>query len=881
MWFRKRSDQDFAEEIESHVQLETDRLIAEGVAPADARSAAARAFGNRTAARERFHESRGGVLLEQLLQDLRYAARAMRRTPWFALVATLCLAVGISVNTAAFSVLNAVMFRDYPGVVRQREITAVRIGQDTRWGRSSPEYASLVDWELLRTGMPAFSGIAAFTNLQLSASVKGEPQAVRGALVSNGYFDVLGTRPALGRFMTAQDDARDIEQAVVISHAWWKRTFGQSPDVIGQVVTIGTRFFTIIGVAPEGFFGLYPGEVIDPDLGAAELFVPLAAAPHLRAGMATPESPPSQVVEDRWLQVFGRLKPGATLADAQHQAGAVATQLAAAYPVERKNAYAQVSTGGDRAKDAVEMVSAMVFVMAVPVILLLVACANLANQLLARAIQRAREIAVRLSLGATRGRVVRQLLAETALLALMASALGVLFARWLLDGLRAWFIALPFRIPIDGRVLLFTIALALVTALAFGLTPALRATRTDLIGALKDGSTGAGYRRSRLRSALVVVQIAASLGLIAVSTVFVQAAHRPASTALDELANRALLVSMNLDLLAFDSVTGRAYQRAVLDRLGHLPGVAAAGFAPFGMFDMLSGVPISEPGQDPSEPRYDDLAEVSGDWFDATNTRALRGRLFSAAERAGRPTVAVVDEAFVRRNWAGTEPLGRTLRIGADSVATVVTVIGVVPERREVSFREAEGVVFIPGNRAYNPRTYFYIRTFGDATPLIGPIRAAIRAHDSRVPILCVRTFEDASAKEVASLTMLASGLASLGTVAFALAALGLFGVLSFIVAQRRHEIGIRVALGARRVDVTWMVLREALGLGAGGVLIGGMLAVATVTMLRALIHGLQPLDLPVFGAMSAAMVMVALIASALPARRAASVDPMTALRVE
>lgn len=881
MGFRRRPDQDFAEEIQAHLELETDRLIATGMDPAHARDAAARAFGNRTAARERFHESRTPVLLEQLIQDLRYAARAMRRTPGFAAVATLCLAVGISVNTAAFSVLNAVMFRDYPGVVRQREIATVRIGQDTRWGRSSPEYASLVDWDVLRTGIPAFSGIGAFTNLQFSVSVAGEPQAVRGALVSNGFFDVLGTRPATGRFMTERDDPREVEPGVVISYAWWKRRYDLRPDVIGQVVTIGTRFFTIIGVAPEGFFGLYPGEVIDPDIGAAELFVPLAAAPHLRAGMPTSEGPPGAVLDDRWLQVFGRLKPGATLAEAQHQAGAVAVQLAAAYPVERRNAYAEVRIGGDRAKDVTEMVSAMVFVMAVPVILLLVACANLANQLLARAIQRGREIAVRLSLGATRARVVRQLLAETALLALMASALGIVLARWLLDGLRAWFIALPFRIPIDGRVLAFTIALAMVTALAFGLTPALRATRTDLTGALKDGASGGGYRRSRLRSALVVVQIAASLGLIAVSTVFVQAARRPASTALDALANRALLVSMNLDLLAFDSVTGRAYQRQVLVRLGHLPGVASAGLAPFGMFDMLSGEPITEPGQDPSEPRYDDLAQVSGEWFEATNTRPIRGRLFSAAERAGRPTVAVVDEAFVRRHWEGIEPLGRTLRIGADSIATVVTVIGVVPERREVAFREAEGVVFIPGNRSYNPRTYFYVRTVGDATPMIVSIREAIREIDPRVPVLWIRTFEDAAAKEVAALTMLASGLASLGAVGFALAALGLFGVLSFIVAQRRYEIGIRVALGARRLDVTWMVLREALGLGAGGVIVGAGLAVASVTMLRALIHGLTPLDLPVFAAMSGAMVIVALIASVLPARRAASVDPMTALRTE
>jgi predicted permease len=879
MWFWKRTEQDFADEISAHLDIETDRLIATGMAPADARAAATRAFGNTTAAQERFHESRGLVLMEQVLQDLRYAVRSMRHAPGFAIVAILCLAVGISVNTAAFSVLNAVMFRDFPGVVRQQELASVLIGQETKWGRSSPEYASVVDWETLRSGMSAFSGIAAFNNLQLSVrvGVGTEPQAVRGDLVSNNFFDVLGTRPAAGRFMTARDDLRDLERVVVISHGYWKRTFDARLDIVGQVVTIGTRVFTIIGVAPEGFFGLYAGEVVDPDIGAPQVFIPVEAAPFLRA--RSPATTSAASLDDRWLQVFGRLRPGVTLAEAEAQANGVAARLAAEYPVARKRAFAVLRAGGDRAKDVAEAISAMLFVMAVPAIILLVACANLANQLLARAIERGREIAMRLSLGATRARVMRQLLIETALLAIVASGVGVVLARWLLDALRVWFVAIPFRIAIDARVLAFTIGLAVVTALAFGLAPALRATRTDLASALKDGPSG-GYRRSRLRNGLVVAQIAASLALIAVSSVFVQATQRPPS-GLDAIANRALLVSVNLDLLGFDSVAGRAYQTLVLERLGHLPGVAAAGMAPFAMFDMLGGEPVTQPGQDASNPRYFDLAEVSGAWFDATNTRPVRGRLFSAAERAGPPAVAIVDEVFARRFFGATDAIGRTLRIGADSAATVVTVVGVVPERQEVAFRQAEGVVFIPGTRHYNPRTYFYVRTNADADPMIAAVRQVVAVVDTRVPILWVRTLDDVAAREVAEMTMLASGLRSLGTVALALAALGLFGVLSFIVARRRYEIGIRVALGAQRIDVTWMVLRQALGLGTWGVVVGALIALVAVALLRAVIHGLQPLDLLAFGAMSVTMVLVALIASAVPARRAASVDPMTALRAD
>ncbi len=879
MWFRKRSDQDFAEEIAAHLEIETDRLMATGMSLQDARAAAARAFGNRTTARERFHESRVRVPMEQLTQDVRYAARAMRRTPGFAVVATLCLTIGISVNTAAFSFLNTVMFRDFPGVVRQNDLASVRIGWETRWGRSSPEYASIVDWEMLRSNLPAFSGIAAFNNLQLSVRVDGEPQAVRGDLVSNSFFDVLGTRPAVGRFMSVKDDARDVDQMVVISYRFWKRAFAGRPDIVGQVVTIGTRSFTVIGVAPEGFFGLYPGEVIDPDIGAPELFVPLAAARFLRTESAT--STTTAALDDRWLQVFGRLREGASLAEAEAQANAVAARIAAAYPVERKNAFAVVRAGGDRAKDTAEMISAMLFVMAVPAVILLVACANLANQLLARSIQRSREIGVRLSIGATRARVVRQLLVESALLAITASAIGIVLARWLLDAIRAWVLALPFRIAIDVRVLLFTIGLALVTALAFGLAPALRATRSDLTSALKDGAPGSGYRRSRLRNALVVVQIAASLAMIAVSSVFVRVAQRPPSASLDGLAHRSLLVSVNLDLLGFDSLTGRVYQSRVLERLSHLPGVAAAGMAPFAMFDMLGGHPITEPGQDTSNAWFYDVAEVSGAWFDATNNRPVRGRLFSDAELVRLPSVAVVDEEFARRFWGASEPLGKTLRIGADSSARFLTVVGVIPTRQEAMFRQPEGLVVIPGTAQYNGRAFFYVRTVSSSESMLAGVREAVRIIDPRVPILWVRTLEDVGAHDVAPLTMLASGLASLGSVALALATLGLFGVLSFIVAQRRYEIGVRIALGARRFDVAWMVARQALGLSAVGIVAGTLLAVAVVTLLRALIHGLQPLNLLSFGTMAGTMVIVALLASAVPARRAASVDPMKTLRTE
>jgi predicted permease len=879
MRLRKRSDQDFAEEIQAHLELETDRLIAGGMTPDDARAAAERAFGNRTAARERFHESRAWMPLEQLAQDCRYAVRSMRRTPGFALIATLILAIGIGVNTAAFSVLNAFMFRDFPGVVERDRLGGLFLGRDTEWGRSSAGPMSVIDWAALRAGVPAFSGLAAYGLLPLSVRIGEEPQAVRAHLVSAGFFDVLGARPAAGRFFGAGDDPRRLEQVAVISHRFWQRNFDGSPEVVGRVITIGTRSFTIVGVASAGFFGVSPGEIVDPDLGAPELFVPLDAARYLRPESASTD--PTLVLSDRWLMVFGRLAPTATFEQVQVQANAVAARLAAAYPEQRSNSFATLDAGVSGTRNSAEALQGALFVMVVPAIILLVACANLANQLLARAIERGREIAVRLSLGATRWRVVRQLLVETGLLAIAGGGVGVLLAWWLLDALRVWILALPFRIPIDLTVLGFTLALAMLTALAFGLVPALRATRTDLSRALKDGAPGSGSRRSRLRGALVVVQIAASLGMIAVSSVFVRAAERPPSTALDELADRALLVSVNLDLLGFDSTAGRAYQQLMLERLTNLPGVSAAGMAPFAMFDMLPDALVREPGQDPRDAEYIDVAEVSGGWLEATNTGVLRGRLFTSAEVAAPPAVALVDEEAVRELWGGgVDPIGRTLQIG-DSAPSLVTVVGVIPPRQEVAFRQPEGMLVIPATGRYSPRTYFYLRTRGPAQPMITAVRQAAREVDTRVPILWVRTLESVGAQAVAPMRMLASGLAGLGAVALGLAALGLFGVLSFLVAQRRYEIGIRAALGARAADVTWMVLKQALHLGLAGVVVGALLAFAVVTLLRSIIHGLEMIDLNVFAVMAGVMMLVAVLASAVPARRAASVDPMEALRAE
>jgi len=876
---RRRSDEDFAAEVEAHLALETDRLIAEGVAPRDAAAQARRAFGNVTVTRERFFLRGPRRLLEQVRQDLRYAGRSLRRSPGFAFIAIACLAVGISVNTAAFSVLNALLFRDFPGVVAQRDLVTILLSVKQRWGWSTPGFASLPDWEEFQSGLPAFSGIGAVGFAKVSVRTTREPEAVRADFVSPGFFAMLGTRPAMGRFFSPDDASGDDEHAVVLGYGFWERELARRADVLGMSVTIGTHPFTVIGVAPTGFVGLYPGEVLDADVGAPELFLPLSAAHLVRPGPA--ESNTAAMLSDNGVRIVGRLRGGASVEQASAEASVVAARLTSRFAHERQGTRAVVRAGGGTTTKSGETLIGVLFAMAVPVIILLVACANLANQLLTRAVQRSREIAVRLSLGATPSRIVRQLLVEAAAIAVLAGVAGMLLARWILDALRAFFLALPFRIPFDGRVLLFTAGVAVVTAVLFGLVPALRATRMDLAASLKAHTPGGSYRRSRLQSALVVVQIAASLALIAMSGVFMRAARPSAPVVSENGSSSVAIIALDLDLLGLTALAGKAYQDALLERMSSVPGVSAAAIATFPPFGQPNEQPMRDVTSGDDRREYEDVATVSGDWFGVHDERPIAGRLLTQAELAGPPVIGVVDAVFAKNWWGDSTAIGRSLRIGEGSRARIVTIVGVIDTIRDVSFRQPEGRLFIPATGSFSARTYLYVRTTGAAAPLIETLRETVRSIDTRMPILWARTLDDVIARDIAPLTLLASGLKALGVVALALAALGLFGVMSFVVAQRSREIGIRVALGARRHDVTWMVLRHALQLGAVGVFAGAATATATAIVFRSLIHGLPAVDPATITVAATVMFAVAIVASLVPARRAAGVDPNVVLRDE
>ena len=814
-----------------------------------------------------------------LFQDMRYALRTIRRAPLFSAIAIGCLAVGISVNVGAFSILNAVLIRDLPGVRNQADLTAVMISTETRFGRTGNSQLSPLDWEAFRGRIPAFEsmGVTGFSSVVLR--IANEPLAARADFVSGGFFSMLGTRPVAGRLLTDDDDRPGAPPVVVISHRLWEDEFDSRPDIVGQTIYISSVAFTIVGVAPRGYVGLYPGELTaDPEFGAPLAIIPLAAAPLVRA--QSRYASPAAALDDEWLLFVGRRRPGASESQVHAQANVVAGALTAAYPRER--AAAAATARHPSTASTAETVAAVGFVMAIPMLILLVACANLANQLLARAVQRGREIGVRLSLGATRARIVRLLFVESTMLALAASVAAVFLARALIDIVTTQVLVFPFRIPLDLSVLVFTIVLAFVTALAFGLVPALRATRLDLAQSMKDGAAAGGYARSRLRSALVIVQVAASVALLAIAGVFMRASEKSQVMFAEERGDRMLTVTAELDLVGHTPASGRAFQSLVMERLRGLPGVVAVALAPFGPVSSIPYQRIAIEGDAPDRERWDNVAEVAGDWFESQELRPIIGRVFDPDASKGQ-TIAVVNDAMAAYLWKTTDVVGRTIRIGEGDSARTFTVIGVVPTlRRDPRDDGPKEIITVPASvDAYNPGARIYVRTRGNAADLRAPIRAAIRELDPRLPPPTVTTVSEAVSEVVGSVMQIASGVGAMGTIALLLAALGLSAVLAFIVEQRRFEIGVRMALGAPALAVVWMVLRQSLALSGIGIAAGALVAMATTTLLRSILFGLPPIDPVAFIGSASIILLVAILSTLGPAGKAAKVDPVVALRAE
>jgi predicted permease len=806
-------------------------------------------------------------------RDLRLAVRTLTAARGFAVGVLASLTLGIVANTAAFSVVNASFFRPFPGVRDQHELVRVGIRQHTRLGADIR--STYDEFELLRTRLEGLEGLATIHRIEFAATFRGESSVVAGALVSSNYFDVLGARPAAGRFFGA-DEERSPHPVVVIGHGLWRRWFGEDPSAVGRSIVVNGTPLEIVGVAQPGFWGIHKGNFI------TDVWVPFGMA-HLGLRDAQRRPVSMRSAGYLWLDHVGRRRPGASRGQVQAQAAAAAGAIDAARPPDRQNV--SISVGRVWLNDPVRFAAAIATFLAVPLLVLVMACVNAANLLLARASRQARDWQLRLALGASRWRIVRQVLAECLLLATAAAVLGLALTRWILGVLGH---VIPLPVPVDLRVQLFTVAAAIVTAVVFGLGPALHVATRAGVDARGLSPLAAGRSRSRVRFALIALQAALSLGLLSTGAQFINTVRNDFGRPEVDGADRLLIATFNLDPLNMQREAVEDFYRRLLDQVARLPGVGAAAVATpsllMGVFERDARVRVWLPEQAPDAGAARLAARVSSDFFRTAGVQLRQGRVFTRDEQTGPVRAVIVNGSFARR-YLGSNALNHTIRIAAGdgdyASGTDVVVVGVVGSEIGRSDEDDVPMLYYAAALAHAPARLLYIRFDDSRQFTLEALQAAVREVDYRVPIRDARTLRERRDGSDLERRLAANGVAVLGLFALTLAAGGLFGVVTYLVALRRREIGVRLALGASSASVVGLIVRQALLPTLVGALAGAGAAAAMGIVVRSRLYGTEPVNPLAFG--SAALVLVATMALAtlLPARHAARVDPMVVLREE
>jgi len=822
--------------------------------------------------------------MESWIQDARYALRTLVRTPGFTAVAVISLALGIGVNTAVFSVINAVVLQPWP-ITDPASVIAVYTSEE---GNDQIDYApaSYPDYVDYRERNETFSGVAAYAMRPMTLGDAGQSDLILGEIVSGNYFEVMGVRPALGRgFLPAEDAAVGSGPVAVLGHQAWQRRFAGDPTILGRSIEINGHAVTIVGVAPEGF-----GSMSSRNM-AAEVFLPLSMRNIVvpRRDMATDRA-------GRWLWVAGRLKPGTTVEQASANLATIAGSLEQAYPDTNEGRavrllpldHVKIHPAADGALSAASAV-----LMVVVGFVLLIACANVANLLLARAAPRRKEIAIRLAIGASRVRIVRQLLTESIVLAGLGGVLGLglsaITGKLLVQALGRIELSFPVQLALDlqpdGSVLAFTALVSVMTGVVFGLAPALRSVRGDLSHAVKgDGNAGVGTsRRSHLRDVLVVVQVATSVVLLIGAGLFLRSLQQAGRIDPGFEVDRVLAASLPLDLRGLGEDDGPVLYDALYERLATIPGartVALTSHVPLSMdIHNSNALPEGVAAADPRDWPAIDTAVVGPGFFDAMEISILRGRGFVRLDDATAPRVVVVNDTFAERYWSGQDPIGRHVRLGTKD-EDVAEVIGVVETTKYRTLGEGPRPYFYESiYQNYQGRVTLLVRAAGAPEALARPVRDEIRAIDAGMPVFAVGSL--AQRIGVALLLPRAGALlfGIFGMLGLVLATLGVYGVMSYLVSQSTREIGIRLSLGARPVDVLSQVMRTGLTRVGVGVGLGLAAAFGVTRALRAVLYGVTPTDTLTFCGTALFLFAVAAVACAVPARRASRVDPMVALR--
>jgi predicted permease len=813
-----------------------------------------------------------------MFQDLRFGLRMLFKNKAVTVVAVLSLSLGIGANTAIFSLVDRLLVRPLPVEEPERLVTFNKGAAPDLFDKFTyPDFADYRDQN------EVFDGLVCFVETALNLSERGQTERVHALQVSGNYFSALRVTPALGRgFLLEEERAPDSPPVAVLSYGLWRRRFGADPSVVGREITLNGQGYTVVGVAPAEFTGTIRG-------AAPDIYAPIK---------------PENNRHKYWLLLMGRLKPGVNREQAQAAMNVLGPQIARHYPRPDGSPRSEPPFFlEDGSQGHAYLLGKLSFPLkmltGIVALVLLIACANVANLLLARARTRRKEIAIRMAIGAGRGRLVRQLLTESLLLAALGGGLGLwlagpigkLLASFTPPVGRGFSTPLSLEGGLDARVLVFTICLSLLAGIIFGLAPALRASRTGLVAALKDGAgDGPGLRRFNPRKLLVVAQVALSFLVLIGAGLCVRSLQRLQAIDAGFDPDRTLVMSLNLGLSGYDEARGQIFYQQLVGRVTGLPGVESASLAQLTPLsdDLLTRSTAIEgyqpqPGEKMESFFYNVVAPR---YFETLRTPMVSGRDFTPQDRAGAPQVVIINETLARRYFPDGDALGKRLIFGAYRGAPIplqhLEIVGVVKDSKYMDLTEQpRRMMFLPLAQSYRPEMRLHVRAAQDPAAMIAAVRREAQKLDANLPVYNIKTLEEQKDRSLYTARMAATLLSVFGGLALLLASVGLYGVMAYVVGQRRREIGVRLALGARRRDIFGLVIKEGMATVAAGVALGLAGAIAGTRLLSAFLYGVETTDAATFIGVALLLAAVALLANYLPARRAAQTDPMKALRAE
>lgn len=871
---RQRLEEDLDEELRSHLEMAAEANLRKGMSAEDARREALRSFGGVEQTKEIYRDQRGLPVIETTFQDLRFGLRMLRRDPGFSVLAMLCLTLGIGANAAVFSWVEGILFRPYPAVSHQERLLALTGSARGEAGHTGLSWPDFVD---LRRSCTLFDSFFVSQITGTTLSIGDRAERTTGSIVSDNYFDAIGVHPILGRgFEPGEDVGRNAHPVTVISYQLWKGRFNGDPQIIGKTQRLDGVVHTIVGVAPEGFYGTFVG-------WAMQFWVPVSMEEVFEAG--------GYKLEDRgarWIEAYARLKPGVTVAQAQEEISSVAKRLEVDYPATNRGRSLKLwALWQTPFNNAGTLLPTLEVMLAVVAFVLLIACANVGNLLLVRSFARRREMTVRLAIGASRGRIVKQLFTEGLILSVFGAAGGLVVAHWCRHALVLLFpsragVAMHLPGEIDWRVLVLSAGVCLLATLLLGLVPAIQTGKIDLAGALKSESAGVVGSRGRawVRSGLVLVQVSLSFVLLVGAGLLIQSLQKIRTSSPGFSTHGVLFTAVDLVSAGYDAQRAQIFQDELIARVKALPGVESAALArmmplSYGSF---SSTPIAVDGYEvpPEERPTVEYNEVGPDYLATMGIPLVSGREFTRADDENGALVSIVNETMAAQYWRGRNPIGERVQVKD----RWMQVVGVAKDSKYRSVREtAKSFFYVPQRQNFSIGAGLYIRT-----PLRPETVAAVLAREVHALDANLSPYELISLQEQVdrstSPQLVAVTLVSvLGALALLLAVIGLYGVMAYAVSQSTRELGLRMALGAGAANLLRLVISHGLALMAGGVLVGAVVALGLTRLLGKLLYNVSPRDPLAFGAAFAVMTLAALAACFIPAWRATRTDPAEALR--